>query len=288
VSSAAAATPADGAAMRCAVLGSPISHSLSPVLHRAAYDELGLDWSYDAIEVTESSLPAFLDSLDARWRGLSLTMPLKRTVLARVDEASETVRRTGSANTVLRDADGRLRADNTDVAGMRAALSERGVRELGRALILGGGATACSAVAALEAEGCTDLTVAVRELARGQRAAEAGTAVRVVLLSDLVSDPRADQMSDVFDLVVSTIPAAAQDRSLSAVVGRTRALFDVIYHPWPTTFAVEAERSGATVVGGLDLLVHQAALQVELMTGAPAPLPAMRAAGEAALAERCG
>lgn len=284
MSSAAAATPADSATMRCAVLGSPISHSLSPVLHRAAYAELALDWSYDAIEVTESSLPAFLDSLDARWRGLSLTMPLKRTVLALVDETSETVRRTGSANTVLREAGGRLRADNTDVAGMRAALSERGVREPGRALVLGGGATAGSAVAALEAEGCTDITVAVRERARGQRAAEAGTAVRVVLLSDLLSD----QMSDEYDLVVSTIPAAAQDRSLSAVVGRTRTLFDVIYHPWPTAFAVEAERSGATVVGGLDLLVHQAALQVELMTGAPAPLPVMRAAGEAALAERCG
>src|SRR4051794_13120797 len=100
--------------MRAAVLGSPIAHSLSPALHRAAYRELGLDWSYDAIECDEVGLPAFVDSLDETWAGLSLTMPLKRAVLPLLDEMSEIATSTGVANTVLRR-DGRKRGDNTDV-----------------------------------------------------------------------------------------------------------------------------------------------------------------------------
>ena len=109
---------------RCAVLGSPIAHSLSPVLHRAAYDALGLDWSYDAVEVSEDGLPGFLDGLDGSWRGLSLTMPLKRTVVPLLDEMSARAAQARAANTVVLDA-GRRVGHNTDIPGAVAAIRER-------------------------------------------------------------------------------------------------------------------------------------------------------------------
>ena len=128
---------------RCAVLGSPIAHSLSPALHRAAYAELGLDWSYDAVEVTEEGLAAFLDGLDPTWRGLSLTMPLKRAVVPLLDELGPEAELARAANTVL-VAEGRRTGHNTDVPGSSAAVRERYDGPVDRAVIVGGGATAAS------------------------------------------------------------------------------------------------------------------------------------------------
>ncbi|MEV4258880.1 hypothetical protein AB0J52_37460, partial [Spirillospora sp. NPDC049652] len=126
---------------RAAVLGSPVAHSLSPVLHRAAYAGLGLDgWSYDAFEVGEDALEGFLAGLDGSWRGLSLTMPLKRVALSLADSVSELAAKVGGANTlVLRD--GRRAADNTDVHGIVTALREAELDGAASALVLGGGAT---------------------------------------------------------------------------------------------------------------------------------------------------
>lgn len=268
--------------VRCAVLGSPIGHSLSPVLHRAAYAELGLDWRYDAIETGESQLPDLLATLGPSWRGLSLTMPLKRVVVPLLHEVSGTVRATGAVNTVLREPDGRLLGHNTDVPGLCAALTERDLTDVGSALVLGGGATATSVVVALERLGCRRVTLAVRDPARAADAVAAGTAVRVVGLAAAAAEQA--------ELVVSTIPAAAQDPAITGLTDRTSALFDVTYDPWPTPLARAFTAAGLPVLGGLDLLVHQAVLQVELMTRrSPAPLAAMRAAGERALAaRRCG
>ena len=110
--------------MKAAVLGSPIAHSLSPVLHRAGYQALGLDgWSYQAIECDEARLPALISGCGPDWAGLSLTMPLKRAVLPLLDEAEPLVAEVGAANTVIFDA-GRRSGHNTDVPGMIAALAE--------------------------------------------------------------------------------------------------------------------------------------------------------------------
>src|SRR4051794_9505257 len=157
---------------RCAVLGSPIAHSLSPVLHRAAYVDLGLDWSYDAVEVAEDRLAAFLDGLDAEWRGLSLTMPLKRAVLPLLDHVEEGAARAGGANTVLLGA-GRRVGHNTDVPGAVAALRERGVMSVDSATVLGGGATAASVLLALADLGCRDATVVVRAIGRAEETVRA-------------------------------------------------------------------------------------------------------------------
>ncbi len=153
------------AGRRCAVLGTPIGHSLSPVLHRAAYVELGLDWTYDALEVTEATLPGFLDSCDETWAGLSLTMPLKRAVVPLLDDLTERARQAGAVNTLVWE-DGRRVGHNTDVPGAAAALRERYAGPVGRAVVIGGGATAASVLLALADLGCAEATVVVREPSR--------------------------------------------------------------------------------------------------------------------------
>ncbi|MET7904852.1 shikimate dehydrogenase [Streptomyces sp. NPDC005355] len=274
---------------RAAVLGSPIAHSLSPVLHRAAYEQLGLrGWTYDRFEVDEAALPGFFKRLDEAggpaWAGLSLTMPLKRAVIPLLDRISDTAASVEAVNTVVFTEDGGRIGDNTDIPGMLAALRERGVERVERAAVLGAGATASSALAALSRICAGEVTAYVRS---GARAAEMrqwgerlGVAVRTADWSDAAEAFRAP-------LVIATTPAGTTDALAAAVPERPGALFDVLYDPWPTALAAAWSARGGAVVGGLDLLVHQAVLQVERMTGrAPAPLAAMRQAGEAALAAR--
>ncbi|MFG3290840.1 shikimate dehydrogenase [Streptomyces sp. NPDC048179] len=272
-------------ARRAAVLGKPIAHSLSPVLHRAAYAELGLtDWSYERFEVDEAQLPGFLGKLGPEWAGLSLTMPLKRAVIPLVDEVSETAASVDAVNTVVFTEDGRRVGDNTDIPGMVAALREHGIEQVDSAAVLGAGATASSALAAL-ARICTGEVVAyVRSEARAAEMREWGERLDVeVRTADWADAAQALHAP----LVIATTPAGTTDVLAGAVPERPTTLFDVLYHPWPTALAARWSMFGGAVVSGLDLLVHQAVLQVEQMTGrTPAPLDVMRSAGEKALAER--
>ncbi|MDX2920473.1 MULTISPECIES: shikimate dehydrogenase [Streptomyces] len=270
---------------RAAVLGSPIAHSLSPVLHRAAYAELGLEhWSYDRFEVDEAALPGFVEGLDASWAGLSLTMPLKRAIIPLLDEVSATAASVEAVNTVVFTGDGRRVGDNTDIPGMVAALRERGVDKVESAAVLGAGATASSALAALAVVCAGPVTAYVRS---PERAAEMrgwgerlGVDVRTADWADAAAALSAP-------LVIATTPAGATDAFTGSVPQAPGILFDVLYEPWPTRLAAAWSAHGGAVVGGLDLLVHQALLQVEQMTGrVPAPLTAMRQAGEAALGSR--
>ncbi|SEG73612.1 shikimate dehydrogenase [Actinacidiphila yanglinensis] len=271
---------------RAAVLGSPIAHSLSPVLHRAAYAALGLDdWRYDRFEVDEVALPGFVAGLDpVQWAGLSLTMPLKRAVIPLLDDVTDTAASVEAVNTVVLDRDGRLRGDNTDIPGMIAALAEHGVTSVPSAAVLGAGATASSALAAL-ARICTgEVTAYVRGRARAKEMARWGERLGVAVRTADWS-AAADALTE--PLVIATTPAGAADHLAAAVPTAPGTLFDVLYEPWPTPLAAAWAARGGLVAGGLDLLVHQAVLQVEQHTGrAPGPLPAMRAAGEAALADR--
>ncbi|MFI8942491.1 shikimate dehydrogenase [Streptomyces syringium] len=270
---------------RAAVLGSPIAHSLSPVLHRAAYAALGLgEWTYDRFEVDEAALPGFLEGLDGTWAGLSLTMPLKRAVIPLLDGISATAESVEAVNTVLLTDDGRRLGDNTDIPGIAAALRERGARKVASATVLGAGATASSALAAL-ARICTgEVTAYVRSAERAAEMRHWGERLGV--------DVRTADWSRAAEglgapLVVATTPAGATDGLAAEVPEHPGTLFDVLYEPWPTPLAAAWADRGGAILGGLDLLVHQAVLQVEQMTGCPtAPLAAMRAAGEAALAAR--
>ncbi|MEU5403477.1 shikimate dehydrogenase [Streptomyces sp. NPDC005963] len=269
---------------RAAVLGSPIAHSLSPVLHRAAYAELGLDhWSYDRFEVDEAALPGFLAGLDGSWAGLSLTMPLKRAILPLLDEISETAASVEAVNTVVFGDDGRRVGDNTDVPGMIAALRERGVETVESAAVLGAGATASSALAAL-ARICTGpVTAYVRSEGRAAEMREWGARLDVDVRTTGWEEAARALRSP---LVIATTPAGTTDALAAAVPERPATLFDVLYEPWPTQLAASWSARGGAVVSGLDLLVHQAVLQVEQMTGHQGPLYAMRTAGEHALESR--
>lgn len=270
---------------RAAVLGSPIAHSLSPVLHRAAYGELGLsDWSYDRFEIDEAALPEFIGKLGPEWAGLSLTMPLKRAIIPLLDEISATAASVEAVNTVVLTEDGRKTGDNTDVPGMVAALREHGIEQVESAAILGAGATASSALAAL-ARICTGEVVAyVRSDARAAEMRQWGDRLDVEVRTVAWADAKEALNAP---LVIATTPAGATDELAAAIPERPATLFDVLYDPWPTTLAARWSAYGGAVVSGLDLLVHQAVLQVEQMTGRPsAPLDAMRRAGEHALAER--
>lgn len=272
-------------ARRAGVLGSPIAHSLSPLLHRTAYAVLGLhDWTYDAYDVNESQLRDFVTHLDDTWAGLSLTMPLKASILPLLASRGRTVEAVGAANTVLPGPAG-LRGENTDVAGMVAALQTAGGLDVDEAAVLGGGATARSAIAAL-AGTCQRVFVYVRSTARHADLVATATAVGVRLgLRDWGHAREALRAG----LVVNTTPAGVADELADVVPAQPGVLFEVIYSPWPTQLAARWQESGGQVVGGLELLVQQAVRQVALMTGLAFDEAEMvqhlRIAGAAALAQ---
>ena len=274
--------------MKAAVLGKPIAHSLSPALHRAAYEALGFaDWTYDLVECDSRDLAAYVESRGPEWAGLSLTMPLKRTVLPLLDHVDHLAAATGGANTVVFRPEGRY-GYNTDVQGIVDALTEVGALAPGSVTILGAGATACSALAAVGELGAAGADVVARDPSRtaGLQATadRLGLKVRLRPWEDLGTNGAA-----VPDLLISTVPAGAADdyaERFRLTHQVPPVVLDVVYHPWPTPLAQAATELGSIAVSGYVMLLHQAAAQVELMTGKPAPLEAMRAAGEEELARR--
>jgi shikimate dehydrogenase len=263
---------------RAAVLGHPIAHSLSPTLHQAAYESLGLDWQYEAIDVAAADLPEFIQGLDQRWAGLSLTMPLKEAVIPLLDHVDASAARLRSVNTVVFDEDG-SHGYNTDVIGLNQTIVEAGSFVDGRALILGAGATARSAVAALAEShiGTVAISARRREAAQGL----VGLGQELGLVASVAPWPPGPGPLET-DLVVSTLPVEASDW-LAALPAAPGTLVDVLYEPWPTPAVTAWEAAGGRAVGGLSLLVHQAVEQVRLMTGKIVDQAILRGAGLAAL-----
>ncbi|MDJ0377832.1 shikimate dehydrogenase [Cryobacterium sp. PH31-L1] len=253
---------------RLAVLGSPIKHSRSPLLHRAAYRQLGLDWSYDAVEVKSGSLAMFLSKVGPEWRGLSLTMPLKQEVLPFIDDCDRVAQLTGSVNTVLlRRVKGRgtLSGYNTDVAGLVRALAESGVTRAAHVTLLGAGATAASALMAAAELGAEFVTVLMRDAVKAQPLIELGRTLGVVVdLQDFGGVTRVDT-----DVVISTLPGGTVLPTPLPLELRQRAvLFDVAYSPWPSGVASSWHAAGGTVLNGLGMLLHQALIQVRVFVTA--------------------
>jgi shikimate dehydrogenase len=273
--------------MKAAVLGQPVMHSLSPALHRAAYDALGFaDWSYEPIECDEAALPAFVAGRGPEWVGLSLTMPLKRAVLPLLDHVDHLASATGGVNTVVFRPEGRY-GYNTDVQGIVDALTEVGAATPASVTIVGAGATACSALAAVGELGAAGADVVLRDPVRA--AGLLATAERLGLTVRLRPWDELTAAGPQPDLLISTVPAGAADayaRHLRQAGQAPPAVLDVVYHPWPSPLAVAATAADSVVASGYGMLLHQAAAQVELMTGKPAPLEAMREAGQAELARR--
>jgi shikimate dehydrogenase len=269
---------------RLAVLGSPISHSKSPAIQRGAYAVLGLEWRYDAIEMTGDRLPEFLSTRDETWRGLSLTMPLKRDVIPFLDHRHPLVDRVGGANTVLLSANG-LWGFNTDVRGAVESFRGAGVDSLDSIHLLGAGATAASLLVAAAELGARRALVSARtpENARGLVDLGEREGVEVVVRPWGVQD----RSLRAPDAIISTLPGGQNDMKFAEPVRQAAVLFDVAYDPWPSELATEWLAVGGTVISGLELLLHQAVGQVRVfLSGDPeVPLPdetrvvaAMRAA----------
>lgn len=263
--------------MRAAVVGRPVAHSLSPLLHRAAYAALGLDdWTYDLLDLGAEDLPVLLAGLGEEWRGFSVTMPCKRAAVEAADVVEPLPALLQAANTLVRMDDGGWRAENTDVTGVGMALQTAGVERVSSAAVIGAGGTAAAAAVALSSLGAQHIDVVVREPAR------AADVVRVLgVLGVDTTVTRLDGAEVDAPLVVSTVPIGAHPvlEALHWSAGQT--VLDVLYAPWPTPLALAVDKAGGSVVSGLEVLFWQATVQVELMTGRPAPIGAMRAALDA-------
>jgi shikimate dehydrogenase len=270
---------------RLAVIGSPIAHSLSPALHRAAYRALGLDWGYDRHELRAGGLTAFVDGLNRQWRGLSVTMPLKEETAELADGADRTVELTGAANTLLLDG-GRRIARNTDIAGVERALTDAGATKVEHAVVVGAGATARSVLVALDRLGLRGVTSLVRDPARA--VAFTRLADELGLELDLVDVAELRHLVDGTDVVAWTLPnGVSLPTPLTLTDAPNAVALDVTYSPWPGPLAAPWLAAGGRVASGRDMLLHQAVRQVRFFVSGQteSPLPdeelveaAMRAA----------
>ncbi|WP_223256199.1 shikimate dehydrogenase [Micromonospora endophytica] len=279
---------------RAAVVGKPIAHSLSPVIHNAGYAAAGLTgWSYTRIECAAAELPDLVAGLGPEWAGLSVTMPGKEAALAVAAEVSPVAAAVGAANTLVRRPDGSWYADNTDVSGMVEVLTGAGVRPGATVTVLGAGGTARAALAAAARLHAAGVTVVARRPAAVAELEPVADLLGLALTAAPWSEAATLAEADV---VISTVPKGAADAlaasdAADGSAGPVRwrsatVLFDAIYDPWPTPLAASAAAAGCGVVSGLDLLLAQAIGQFEQFTGVPAPRPAMSAALRAAVSLR--
>ena len=275
-----------------AVIGSPIEHSLSPVIHRAAWAQLGIDgWEYHRLEQDTDSLPGFIAGLGADCAGLSVTMPCKQAVMPLLDVIDPLASAVGAVNTVV-PSSGVLAGFNTDVTGIasavRRACSMAGCSVPSSALVLGARATASSALAALGELGITSSTVAARRFGGPGSVVAAASRLGVTIEQVLWSDAEAvDRAASSADLVISTLPASAADPLAERLrVREGQILLDVVYSPRDTALRRAFESAGGVVAEGTDMLVFQAGAQVQLMTGRSPDTGVMREALEEELEGR--
>ncbi len=272
------------------VVGTPIAHSMSPVMHRAAYEALGIDDAvYGRAEVREGELEAFLAGPGSDLQGLSVTMPLKREAFELAVEADDVSHGLGISNTLIRRPDGSWRAENHDVDGIARSLHDHGVDRIDRAAIIGSGATALSAVAALTGMGAREIVLTARSTERLEPVVAAAE-VRGARCTVIDWIDRLTALAE--DVVVSALAIEGAD-DLAAEVRSTpaapvpRVMLDVLYDPWPAPLAAAVQERGTEVASGLRMLAHQAARQVESMLGvSSAPAELMLAAARAHLAAR--
>ena len=267
------ARPVSAAPRKAAVLGSPIAHSKSPLLHLAAYRALGLsDWTYERIECGAQQLPVVVGGFGPEWVGVSVTAPGKFAALRFADERTERAEQVGSANTLVRTERG-WRADNTDVDGVAGAIGSTS----GQALVCGSGGTAPAAIVGLAQLGVAAITVVARDPEKAARLVDLGSRLGVpTQFCGLDSAGLPDRVAAA-EVLVSTIPAEVAAR-YAGTFAPIPVLLDAVYDPWPTPLAAAVGAAGGRVIGGLQMLLHQAFAQVEQFTGLPAPRDAMTCA----------
>ena len=245
--------------IRGAVLGSPISHSLSPALHRAAFERIGVAGSYEAIDVPSGTLSEFFLSNQSEFDYFSLTMPLKEEAHLLQVTCDELSLRIGSINTLYKK-EGRWLATSTDGSGFLAALAAQGFSSFSNALILGAGGTARAVAGALDGNAKT-LSV------MGRTSTRRDALERCVEKSDFAYLPwKNDPEINSYDLIINTTPAGAADLLAENLpVQVSGLLFDVIYKPWPTVLASAWEDRSGKVINGKELLLWQGLDQLALV-----------------------
>ncbi len=258
------------------MLGRPVSHSLSPVLHRAAYAALGLDgWRYDAVECSDTALPGLVGELGTEWVGLSVTMPGKVAALQVATAVSERARAVGAANTLVRAGEGWV-ADCTDIDGVAGALrAAAGFTAGKRAVLLGAGGTARAALAGMVSLGVREVTLVVRNAGRAAATVDCAEVLGLRVQVTGWDDGGLAERCARAELAVNTVPATAS-AMVAAAVAAAPVVLDAGYYPWPTPVAAAVTAAGGRLASGLDMLLHQAFGQVEQFTGRPAPRAAMR------------
>lgn len=254
--------------LAAAVLGSPIDHSLSPLLHESAYRALGLnDWTYTQIECTASDLPRIVSAADPGMRGFSVTRPCKDATLRFADVVSERAHIVESANTLIRRGT-EWYADCTDIDGACASLKKSGYTG-GNVLLLGAGGTSRPYLSALRSagvEGVGRVAIASRAEERAQHTLHVAARLGLDYSWIPLNDPEILRAScHNATLVISTLPGDAA-AGYSTFLRRTPRLIDVTYAPWPTSLAQVVADNGGTVVGGRTMLLHQAVAQIEAFT----------------------
>lgn len=271
---------------RCAVLGSPISHSLSPVIHRTAYQLLGLEgWHYEAFDVDEDGLGDFISSRGPEWVGLSCTMPLKRRLLD-FGEASFRARALQSGNTLVFNHEGGPSfIDNTDVAGILHPIHRAGFETAASAIIVGAGATARSALLALAELGVRDVLVVARDQQRAHNSLDP-----VASHLGMFIDVRGwgVPLTARRDVLISVLPMPLDADLAAGLLPLARMFFDVNYGDGPSPFAVPAAEAGKPFIDGVEMLVTQAIGQLQLFTGQTCPLEPLQDAVHAELVRRSG
>ncbi|MHB8323560.1 MAG: shikimate dehydrogenase [Candidatus Dormibacteria bacterium] len=271
-----------------AVIGDPVDHSLSPQMHTAAFEVVGLDWTYQRLCVPRHELRARWDGLGSEFWGLNVTAPLKEDVARLVTRVTTTASRCGSVNTVIFEAGGAL-GDSTDGEGFMTALARAGMQQVQCAAVLGTGGAAKAVVAAL-AESGSRVTVLGRNLAAGREMVhELGEAMGAeVAYAPLGAQELAGAL-DGADLLVNATPLGGTSFPLSSPVPETVRLaagltvVDLVYRPRRTALLERADAAGCRVVEGVEMLVAQGALSFERWTGRQAPVEIMRRAAYRAL-----
>lgn len=265
-----------------AVIGSPIKHSLSPNLHLAAYRDLGLNIDYRRLEITKDSLESFLTPWPENLVGLSVTMPLKQAIIPLLSQVDGLAKAVGAVNTVVPFPGGITAGFNTDVYGLVAAIKEVKGRDFspGKAVIVGSGATASSALAAVVELGATKINLLARRISKPGNALQAATRLGLNPgYIPLSATAKARETIENADLIISTTPREVLDEFYETVTfNPAQTVLDIVYDPSPTLLMKRAAAAKACTVAGKLMLLHQALMQVKLFTSRTPHLEAMRKA----------
>ena len=278
---------ANGKTRVCAIIGDPVEHSLSPVMHNAAFKELGLNLVYVAFTVTPTELKtAVLGAKSLGLRGLNVTMPHKNAVMSHLDAVDSTAKSIGAVNTVLNN-QGKLIGYNTDGSGAMIALQENGVYPEEKKMVLLGAGGAAKAIAYQAAQDVEELVILNRTPEKAKKLAEALKSFGAKVKAGTLSSEVLKQELPTTDILVNATSAGMHPDVYSSPVPSdllhsNLSVMDIIYNPLETRLLKDAKSVGAQVVSGVEMLLYQGAVAFEIWTNCPAPVEVMR---EAALNE---